>query len=500
MSAASPLPRWEQAGLLLAIVLTAAVRLAYASAPLTSDEAGFLLLGHHWSPGTSLYGDYWVDRPPLLIQLFSLAGELGPVGHTAAGVIAPGVKALGALAAGSSVLLAGLLGKAVGTPFARRVAVLAAVGLLTSPLLGAPEVDGEVLATPFVLLGVLLLVHGVRRPADRSLLLLAGAGAAGVAAALVKQNVIDVAVLALVLLVTVRGRVTHLPARAGAVTAGAVGMLGAVLAMAALHGTSPAGLWEAVVVFRAHAASVISASASPATGDRALHLLGAFVGSGLAPLLLLVATTVLLGLRRGRPAAGAPLALLGWPALAMAGWELVAVIAGGSYWLHYLTGLLPGAVLLLALSRPGRRGRRALAAIVAGVITAAALGHVGLAVDHHRPGPEAHVMTWLRARTGPSDGVVVAFGHPEIVLGSGTSSPYPYLWSLPVRVRDPQLSGLGHVLAGPHPPRWVVVSGASLDSWGLDPTRTQRYLEGHYVEQVAYGDWHVWRRAGTEQR
>lgn len=26
-----------------------------------------------WSPGTSLYGNYWVDRPPLLIGLFQLA-------------------------------------------------------------------------------------------------------------------------------------------------------------------------------------------------------------------------------------------------------------------------------------------------------------------------------------------------------------------------------------------------------------------------------------------
>ena len=42
------------------------------------DEAGFLSVGAQWQPGgTSLYGDYWVDRPPLLITIFRLAAELG---------------------------------------------------------------------------------------------------------------------------------------------------------------------------------------------------------------------------------------------------------------------------------------------------------------------------------------------------------------------------------------------------------------------------------------
>ena len=36
------------------------------------DEGGLLTVAGQWAPGSSLYGDYWVDRPPLLIGLFAL--------------------------------------------------------------------------------------------------------------------------------------------------------------------------------------------------------------------------------------------------------------------------------------------------------------------------------------------------------------------------------------------------------------------------------------------
>ena len=39
---------------------------------------------------------------------------------------------------------------------------------------------------------------------------------------------------------------------------------------------------------------------------------------------------------------------LRWPALALLSWELVVVLLGGSYWLHYLMGLVPGLMAPLA--------------------------------------------------------------------------------------------------------------------------------------------------------
>lgn len=501
-------------GLLFAALATTAVWLPFLHRPLTSDESGFVLLAQHWSPGRSLYGDYWVDRPPLLLWLFDLASHLAPTSATAVGVIAPGVKLLGALASGTSVLLVGVLGRQVGpgSRWACRTVVVLAGALLSSPLFGMPETDGEVLAVPFVLLGLVCLVAAMRQRWGRRVIVLAvGAGASAAAAALVKQNVIDVFVFAVVLGVLSRGRVSRLRARVAAFTAGAAGMLGAALAGAWAQGTSAADLWDAIVIFRLQALEVIGSSASEATQQRMTELVVAFLTSGAAPVLVVAAAAVLARMVRARrpvtPASAHPAALnpvessevLAWPAVALVGWELCGVVVGGSYWLHYLTGLVPGLVLLVAITRPGPWSRRVLTVAVA--YTAAA----SLAVWVHHvatpvvASPDAQVMSYLREHAQPSDGVVVGFGHPDIVVGSGLQSPYEHLWSLPVRVRDAHLAELQGVLTGPSAPRWLVVAGDSLETWGVDADRAQQYLERHYVEQVSYGDWHIWRRQGRRQ-
>ena len=63
---------------------------------------------------------------------------------------------------------------------------------------------------------------------------------------------------------------------------------------------------------------------------------------------------------------------------------------------------------------------------------------------------------------------VVAFGAANILEATGLRSPYPDLWSLPVRVHDPDLADLTALLDGPDRPTWLVVAGASLGTWGVD--------------------------------
>jgi len=41
---------------------------------------------------------------------------------------------------------------------------------------------------------------------------------------------------------------------------------------------------------------------------------------------------------------------------------------------------------------------------------------------------------------------VVGFGNPAILENAGMASPYPQLWSLPVRVLDPRLAEFTKVL------------------------------------------------------
>lgn len=60
---------WTLGGCFLIVLL---LRAPYLAVPLGRDEGGLAFLARHWDGG-SLYGAYWVDRPPLLLALFKLA-------------------------------------------------------------------------------------------------------------------------------------------------------------------------------------------------------------------------------------------------------------------------------------------------------------------------------------------------------------------------------------------------------------------------------------------
>ena len=463
-------------------VVAGAVRLPFLATPLGSDESGFLTVAAQWSPGTSLYGDYWVDRPPLLIAVFAAADGLG-------GAVA--LRVIGVALVIASVLLAGRIGvllgprppgvdgrlrSAGGVP-----AALAAAVFLSNPMFGVLAVDGELVAVPVVLAGILATLAALRSGSlrARSWWLL-GAGAAAAAAPLVKQNEIDVAVFAVAALgaaaVASRrtGRPTRLVADLATATGGAVALTVLVLLGAAWRGTSPAGLWDAVVTFRVAALDVVHQSASGATDHRLWRLLGALALSG-APVVVLL---LVARLRRRRP-------FLAWPALALLAWEAVSLMAGGSFWLHYLVVLVPGLVVavgVVAAERPGPARTRLLTLspvpVLAGcaLVTAVALG----VVVGRLPVPEPPVSTWLSQHARPGDTAVVAYGHSDLTRPAGLTSPYSELWSLPVRVRDPRLSELSALLAGPRRPTWVVTGPHGLASWGIDATRADVQLASRY--------------------
>jgi hypothetical protein len=461
--------------------------------PLTPDEGGFLMVGAQWAPGSSLYGDYWVDRPPLLIGLFQAAALAG--GQTA-------LRILGLLAVVVSVLLAGRVGQ-LAVPGGGRAPVLAvatAAVFLTTPLFGATEVDGELLAVPFVLTSVMSLLRALQfvSPAQlarrRRWSWWMCAGATAMAAALVKQNALDGFVLALTALLWVA--LHHRQRATGAALAfasGAGGCLLAALVWAASRGTWPGGLWRAVVVFRADAAAVISAEASAATPARAHGLALSFAASG-AILLLIVG--FLPGRRAGRVPGRRPkvsprvdVRILAATALT---WEALGVGLGGSYWLHYLVALVPGLVLTAAaVGAQSLRRVRWAAAGLAYALVATVVATEGNAVQDHAPRSDMAVARYLRGHRRTHDTGVVAFGDPAILEAAGLPSPYPQLWSLPVRVLDPDLAAFTGVLAGPQAPTWAVVRGTSLDTWGVDGRRAQLVFDREYRLVHVEGDYHV---------
>ncbi|GAA3546738.1 hypothetical protein [Nocardioides daeguensis] len=484
---------WAPAWLAAALVCLA--RAPYLTAPATPDEGGFLLVASQWRPGTSLYGDYWVDRPPLLLVVHGVAAGLG-------GVVA--LRAIGLVAVTASVFLAVSIARQAGVRSTAPVVIAAA--FLTTPLFGALEIDGELLAVPLVLAGVLALVRACTADTQETTAAdvarwAAAAGAAAAGAAMIKQNAVDVFVVAVVLLATARTRSRVRAGRLGVLfLSGAAATTLAVLGYAALRGTGPSGLWDAVVSFRLQAASVIRSSASDATPRRLVTLTQAAVLSA-APLVIGVMTLRAAG---ACEAAGADVGGVGgigrvpdlrWPALALLGWEVASIAGGGSFWLHYLVVLVPGMVLaaVAAGQRPARLRRTTIVALTVAVVS----GAVSLMTVSYLPsanGSDAKVARYLTAHATRGDTAVVAFGHPDILWDAGLSSPYPELWSLPVRVRDPRLAEFGAVLASPRAPTWVVVNGTGLATWGVDATSAQQTLDARYHPVAAEGSYVIWRR------
>ena len=195
---------------LLAALAAVLLRLPLLGGPARPDEAGYLLVARAVRrAGPFLYGDLWVDRPPLLVLAFRVADGIG------------GVRVLGLLAAAVLAAAAADAGWTLGGRAGALCAGAVAAALPASPLLSAPAVDGELLALPFVLAALALGLRALLpsgagadvagrtpgRAASRPAVLLAAAGVLGGSALLVKQNLAEaLVVLGLLLLVqAVRG-------------------------------------------------------------------------------------------------------------------------------------------------------------------------------------------------------------------------------------------------------------------------------------------------------
>jgi hypothetical protein len=445
------------------IGVMAVVRLLEARSAATPDEGGFLLVAGQWhAGGSSLYGNYWVDRPPLLVGLFRLADLTG-------GLFA--LRVLGILAAAAAV---GMLASTAMRVFGRRAgtwtAVVAAT-LLVTPLFGAVEVNAELLGLPFLALGLRAAVEAVLAQ-DRLVARGAGftAGLAGISALLVLQNLAEVVVFAAVVWILAwrSRRITWIEFAELVGSAAFGGALAyAVVSLAAMaHGTSPYQVYLATYPFR-----------SAASGVRLHSLAFAFLLSG-APLVLVA--FLLRGVRRSRNPG------VTWALIVTTAWTGFAVLAGGSFWLHDLVEAVPVVALAAgALSLQAPRVARVVVALV--LLPTLATGALAVA----RPGIDAGdpVGAALARVAHPGDTMVTLFGEGDLVQNSGMSSPYPYLWSLPARTQDTDLHLLRATLVGPIAPTWVVVhrpAAADLTTEGVMSALVQHYravadLCGHTV-------------------
>jgi Dolichyl-phosphate-mannose-protein mannosyltransferase len=433
-----------------ALLLCLGLRLPYMNFPLGTDEGGVAFIAKAWGTGGhgSLYGAYWLDRPPLLVALYKLAVPGGAVG----------IRVLGALAALALVAATTVLARAVAGHHAARVAALLSAGLAGSIALTAVFTPAELLAAAPACASVVCLVAAHRRGQARWLV---GAGLLAVTAALIKQSFLDAGFAGAIFLIATSLRDRRPRLRwAGAYTAGVlIGLVPVAAWLYAAH-VSPGSLVYAVIGFRVDALHALAASTLP------LHVrVKSLIVPGELSGLFVVLVVALRGIWTLRGDGVLAVTLVAWLAAGAVG-----VLGGGSYWPHYLIQLLAPASLLAGAALAGLHRRVRTAAVVS-FVAIAVIGTVGAAPivrAARQRGGVVDVASYVRTHARPGDTQYVMYAKANAGYYTGLQSPYPYAWSLLVRAHPGAMPRLLHLLRSPRRPTWIV-GWQKPNRWQLDP-------------------------------
>ncbi len=447
--------------LLLALLL----RAPYLGTPLGLDEGGTAYIAHAWgSAHGSLYGAYWLDRPPLLVLAFKAAALGGDLG----------IRALGAVAALALVVAVTLLGRALGGDRAGRIAGFLTALLTGSVALAAVFTPGELLAVVPSAFSVLCLVLAHRRRTSRWVM---AAGLLAVGAALFKQSFLDAGLAGLVFVLASGMRDRDVRWRWPAAYAfGASIPLGALLGWQLAAHLPDGGFGYALFGFRLDALRALSGSDIP-LHVRITQLLVPALGSGL----VVAVPVAIAGLRLLRGDRILLVTLGAWLVGATIG-----ILGGGSYWPHYLIALVPvssvGAALALAAARPRiRSGALRVAASLAAVLAISG----GVYTRAHAPEqPELAVARYVREHARPGDTQYVLYARGNVAYYDGLPTPYPYAWSLMVRAHPGAVPRLRGLLASSSRPTWLV-EWQDVGHWNLDPGGVTARLVARGYRRVA---------------
>jgi hypothetical protein len=341
--------------------------------------------------------------------------------------------------------------------------------LVANAQIDAVGAKGELFGIPLVLGSCWLALRAVRRTSAADAF---WAGLLAMLAVGFKQSIVGGLVFGAVLLVG-SALARHLSWRASlrcalAAAAGAAVPVGIVVAWALAAGVRLQTLWYTSVAFRADANRIIASQDAKGATSRIWVLVVIFIGVGM--LLVLVCYLAQLGvlLRHDAVPVVATTAMLGV--------DLLGVAVSGSYWTPYLFVLIPGLALALASlvthDRLGLTRDTVTPTAVAFVVASSAISLAGWTVGwvHGRVPVEVRTGEAIAAAARPGDRVLVYGGRADIQWASRASSPYPYLWSLPMRTLDPGLTDLSSVLTGSNPPTWFV-EATYINTWSELGTR-----------------------------
>lgn len=490
-----PLRTHVVAALLLALTVVA-LRMPGLGDPLGIDEGGMSLIGSDWlrmaahgHAGDSLYGNQWIDRPPLILALYGSANLLGG---------ALGVRLLGLVAALVVAILAGSIAERIGGARAWLPASLITGVLLSTPAIDGDRTPGELLAavpaaiTVTLLTGVALAdrrrqLDGARVPLGhrRRLLLLVGAGAAAACAPLIKQSALDGCLVALAWFAwravadrAAGGGWRGLARDVGCFAGGAIAAAGITVALAIRAGTSFSDLVYALVGFRVDVLVALSAQSVGPAG-RVSRLLAPALGSGLLLVALLVPLGLWVAARRG-PLAGAGAAMLG-------GWLLSAAIGvagGGYYWAHYLIQLAPPVSIAAGIFL-ARQRRFLPVAVIAALLLIATIGQlvrsqVMLPARMERAGyhlnaqqPVVVIGDFVRRNSLPSDRVAVIYARANVPYYAQREPATSFMWSSMYRALPDARASMLASLSGPGRAPWIVLWQPTT-SYGMDADGSMR--------------------------
>jgi hypothetical protein len=454
--------------LVVCLVFAAALRLPFVNAPFVDDEGGFLMVAGQWHDrGTALYTNQWVDRPPLLLLVFRFAYLLGGSFVTVRLIL---------LVVGSVLIAAAWhAGSVINGARGAVAAAVVAASVSASFAISGAVLTGEAVAGALVMVSCALVLEALaRRHSRRTALLLAlVAGSCASMAFLTKQNFVDAAIFAAVLLGIESYRAWRL------LVSGVVGLV-VPLIVTVLWAQSPDGpglsrFWVAIFQFRKHSLKVIEHSnlAPPLARLRLLVLL--FVATGI---FFLCWQLVVAAVTRSEGPYALRIALI-----VMLFYAFFSVAAGASYWSHYLQQFVP--VLAMGAALATRRTYRWLGGHAAATytalasVTASVVGIVLVLTGHGVNAGDKVLADFLRAASAPGDSVMLAYGSPNVIEMSGLTTPYRYSWSLPIRARDPDLTDYVRVLDGRQAPTWLVEVG-DFNWWGIDTPQFQHVRATRY--------------------
>jgi len=458
-----PLLLWLTGALLLTVVL----RAPWLGTPLGNDEGGLAYIaGAGHGSGPFLYGDYFIDRPPLLLAVFRLASDTGGTAT---------VRTIGVLAALAGVIITVLLARSMAGERAGRLAALLTAILMSSVALGSVFTPAELLAVVPSTLSVLLVWQGTREEGAARPWLLFAAGFLAICALLVKQSFGD-SLLAGVTCLTAT-LLWHASTRSEVAVAAAAYAGGIIAAFVGVE------VWEylasvpdgstsyALLGFRLDGLGALAGSGVGLPGRFATRLLGPLTFSGFAVVLVWSVA----GLRSARDDRVLIATLGAWGIGGALG-----VLGGGSYWAHYLIQLIPFAAVTASIALAGAPPRRVRATVA--VLVACAVGGlvIGPLATTNEKSSAAAIGEALGSSARAGDTAHVLYSQADVLYYSGLPDPFPYQWSLMMRAVPDARTELRGLLSSSGRPTWIV-EWEPPDAYDLDRDgQTARLLNRHY--------------------